>query len=253
MTVADVDGPASVLELAVDRDAATPLYLQLARAIEDAIRDGRLQPGSPLENELGLAKRLGLSRPTVRHAIQELVDKGMLVRKRGVGTQVVRAPMSRQVALTSLADDLRRAGKNPQTEVVEYRLGRPGTREREILRLGAREQVLEILRIRSAEGEPLAVMRNVLPARNAPSRDELVEKGLYACLRERGITTVLAHETIGATVADEELADFLDEAEGAPLLTMERTAYSNDGKVVEYGRHVYRASRYSFSVTLVDS
>lgn len=244
---------AAPLEITVDRSSATPLYLQLAGAIEEAVRSGVLPPGSRLENELALAQRLGLSRPTVRQGIQELVDKGMLVRKRGVGTQVVQAPVHRQVALTSLYDDLRTAGKAPRTEIIEYRIGRPSPEALDRLQLSPGEQVLDLIRVRYADGEPLAVMRNTIPERIAPSREALAASGLYACLRERGITTVLAHERIGATVADEEHAELLEEEIGAPLLTMERKSFANDGNVVEFGYHVYRASRYSFEVTLVDS
>ena len=113
--------------------------------------------------------------------------------------------------------------------------------------------VLDLIRVRYADDEPLAVMRNTIPERIAPTREALAANGLYACLREAGITTVLAHERIGATVADEEHAELLDEQLGAALLTMERKSFANDGSVVEFGYHVYRASRYSFEVTLVDS
>lgn len=101
--------------LAVELDRSSPvppLYYQLAQAIEAAIRSGELAPGDRFENELALAKRLTLSRPTTRRAIQELVDKGLLVRKRGVGTQVVQNPVHRRVELTSLFDDLSRAVRN---------------------------------------------------------------------------------------------------------------------------------------------
>ena len=189
----------------------------------------------------------------MRQGIQELVDKGMLVRKRGVGTQVVQAPVNRQVALTSLYDDLRAAGKAPRTEIVEYRIGRPSPEAVDRLQLSPGEHVLDLIRVRYADDEPLAVMRNTIPERIAPTREALAANGLYACLREAGITTVLAHERIGATVADEEHAELLDEQLGAALLTMERKSFANDGTVVEFGYHVYRASRYSFEVTLVDS
>src|SRR5699024_445149 len=181
------------------------------------------------------------------------VDKGMLVRKRGVGTQVVQAPVNRQVALTSLYDDLRTAGKSPRTEIIEYRLGRPSPAAVDRLQLRPGAPVLDLSRMRSADGEPLAVTRNALPERIAPSRGALAASGLYACLREQGITTALAHERIGATVADAEHAELLGEEVGAALLTMERKSFANDGSVVEYGYHDYRASRYSFEVTLVDS
>ena len=161
------NGPIT-LDLTVERGSQTPLYLQLATGIEEAIRSGVLTPGSRLENELALSKRLRLSRPTVRQGIQELVDKGMLVRKRGVGTQVVQAPGNRQVALTSLYDDLQAAGKAPRTEIVEYRIGRPSPEAVDRLQLAPGEQVLDLIRVRYADDEPLAVMRNTIPERIAP-------------------------------------------------------------------------------------
>ncbi|MFC0672526.1 GntR family transcriptional regulator [Brachybacterium hainanense] len=240
------------VQLTLDRSAGSPLYMQLARGIEAAIRSGELTPGSRLENELELAGRLGLSRPTVRQGIQELVDKGLLVRKRGVGTQVVESQVNRPVALTSLYDDLARAGKNPSTEVIEYRIGRPSAEAAGRLLLEPGELVLELMRVRSSDGEPLALMRNTLPERIAPTREELTARGLYAALRERGVISAVAHQRIGAITADEEHAGLLGETVGAPLLVMDRKSFSNDGAVIEYGHHLYRASRYSFEVTLVD-
>ena len=76
-----------------------------------------------MENELSLTSRLGLSRPTARQAIQELVKKGMLVRKRGVGTQVVRSQFRRDERLSSFNEDLTKAGKVPGTRLLEYSVG----------------------------------------------------------------------------------------------------------------------------------
>ena len=108
-------------DVVVNRSSPVPLYFQVAEQIERAIFDGKLAPGDRIANEVALADQLGLSRPTVRQAIQTLVDKGLLVRKRGVGTQVVNAPevtvqnVSRQVevapaALPPRAPELARAG-----------------------------------------------------------------------------------------------------------------------------------------------
>ncbi len=93
----------------VDRNSPVPLYFQVAQHLEHLIESGELAPGTRLENEIDLADRLGLSRPTMRRAIEYLVDRGLLVRKRGVGTQVVHAKVRRQVELTSLYDDLAKA------------------------------------------------------------------------------------------------------------------------------------------------
>ena len=96
------------LMLDLDRSSPVPLYFQVSRQIEAAIDAGQLAPGDRLENEISLADRWGLSRPTMRRAIQELVDKGLLVRRRGIGTQVVHGRVKRPMDLTSLFDDLTR-------------------------------------------------------------------------------------------------------------------------------------------------
>src|SRR3954464_10885633 len=111
------------LDVALDRASPVPLYHQLATALESAIREGRLRPGDRLENELALTTRLGLARPTARQAIQELVRKGLLVRKRGVGTQVVRSQFRRDERLSSLNEELAKAGKGPSTRLLELSVG----------------------------------------------------------------------------------------------------------------------------------
>ncbi len=101
-----------------NRSSRVPLYFQIAARIEEAIRSGALPAGARLENEIALSERLDLSRPTVRRAIQELVDKGLVVRRRGIGTQVVHGDVTRQVELTSLHGDLERAGQKPSTQLL---------------------------------------------------------------------------------------------------------------------------------------
>jgi DNA-binding GntR family transcriptional regulator len=240
------------LSVELDRSSPVPLYYQLAQAIEAAIEDGELSPGDRFENELALAKRLTLSRPTTRRAIQELVDKGLLVRKRGVGTQVVQSPMHRRVELTSLFDDLSRLGQQPSTQLLDYRVGPADDEVAGELGLGESREVAAIRRLRRASGEPLAVMTNYLPVEIAPEPGELETSGLYQSLRARGVHIRLARQRIGARLATKAEARLLDEKPGAPLLTMKRTAFDDSGRVVETGTHCYRASRYYFDTTLVD-
>ncbi|MGA9870719.1 MAG: GntR family transcriptional regulator [Rhodococcus sp. (in: high G+C Gram-positive bacteria)] len=236
----------------LDRGSPLPLYFQLAQTIESAILSGQLAPGDRFENELALAKRLNLSRPTTRRAIQELVDKGLLVRKRGVGTQVVQSPVHRPVELTSLFDDLARAGQNPSTKLLEYQIGIPSDDVARELNLVDDTEVVTIRRLRSTNGEPLALMTNHLPSSIAPDPDELESQGLYQSLRTRGVHIRLARQRIGARAADREEALLLDEKVKAPLLTMHRTAFDDSGSVVEFGSHAYRGSRYYFDTTVVD-
>src|SRR5689334_23709927 len=102
----------------VDRSNPVPLYYQVAQQIEQAIQSGELAVGERLENEIALADRYGLSRPTMRSAIGHLVDKGLLARQRGVGTQVIRRRVERPVRLSSLFDDLAASDQEPTTQVI---------------------------------------------------------------------------------------------------------------------------------------
>jgi DNA-binding GntR family transcriptional regulator len=235
----------------IDRSSPTPLYFQLAQAIEGAITGGALPAGSRLENELLLAQRYGLSRPTVRRAVQELVDKGMLVRKRGVGTQVIQPHVRRSVELTSLYEDLARAGESPSTEVLSLERVSAVAEVATELDLAEGDEIVVLRRLRSSRGEPLALMTNYLPGRFDPTVEELSERGLYQYLRRQGVHLRVAHQRIGARLARAEEARMLEEPPRAALLTMERVAFDDQGVAIEYGQHVYRASRYDFEATLV--
>jgi DNA-binding GntR family transcriptional regulator len=240
------------LSIEVDRSSPVPLYFQAARQIEEAIERGDLRPGTRLENEIQLAGRFGLSRPTMRRAIQELVGKGLLVRKRGVGTQVVQAQVKRPLELTSLFDDLRRGGQEPSTRVL---VNEVSPADEEVAgRLGVEPgaEVVRLERLRLARGEPLAILRNWLPAAVArPQTAELERLGLYALLRRAGVNMQVASQRIGARAASSAEARLLEVRRAAAVLTMERTAFDDSGRVVEQGSHVYRSDTYSFEITLV--
>src|SRR6478752_2310403 len=147
----------------LDRSSPVPLYFQVAQQIEHAINEGDLAPGDRLDNEISLAEQFGLSRPTMRRAIQELVDKGLLVRKRGVGTQVVHGEVSRPVELTSLFDDLKRNGQSPQTTLLLKELVPSDDHITAQMELPESGFVLHLRRLRFANGEPLAILENYLP------------------------------------------------------------------------------------------
>ncbi|CAL9362713.1 GntR family transcriptional regulator [Streptomyces cellulosae] len=246
-------GPAThTLDFALDRGSPVPLYYQLAQQLEAAISGGALAPGDLLGNEVDLSVRLGLSRPTVRQAIQSLVDKGLLVRRRGVGTQVVHSQVRRSLELTSLYDDLEAAGQAPTTEVVRNETvpAPPGVAA--ALGLPEGGEVILLERLRRTHGLPVALLSNYLPSGLLDlDGDRLEATGLYRMMRAAGITLHSARQRVGARSATAEEASRLDEKEGAALLTMQRTAYDDTGRAVEYGSHIYRASRYSFDFQLL--
>ena len=241
----------AAMPIRVDRSSPVPLYFQVAQHLEQMIESGELPMGTRLENETDLADQLGLSRPTMRRAIEYLVGRGLLVRKRGIGTQVVDAKIAREVELTSLYDDLAKTGRAPSTKVVSF--GTEAAPDTLAVTLGipAGTPVYVFERLRFADAEPLALMRNHVPAHLLPlSPADLEGQGLYNLLRANGISMRIAKQAIGARAATAAEARALGEKRGAPLLTMERSAYDDQGRAVEHGQHLYRASRYSFDLTL---
>ena len=237
--------------LQVDRNSPVPLYFQVAQHMEHLIESGELATGTRLENEIDLADQLGLSRPTMRRAIQYLVDRGLLVRKRGVGTQVVHAKVRRQVELTSLYDDLVKAGRDPHTRVLSFTTEPASGPLALDLSMPEGTEIYAFERLRFAGDEPLALMRNYVPADLLPlTAEQLEAHGLYNLLRANGVTLRIARQSIGARAATAAEARALGEPRGAPVLTMERAAFDDHGRSVEHGKHIYRASRYSFDLTL---
>ncbi|MEG0029356.1 MAG: GntR family transcriptional regulator, partial [Aurantimicrobium sp.] len=173
----------------LERTGPIPLYFQVSQIIEAAILNGTLPPGSRIENEVALGERVGLSRPTIRRAIQDLVDKGLLVRRRGVGTQVVHGQVTRGVELTSLNDDLENSGQKPSTEMLEFKVVPADAKIAEQLAVSLGSPTLYLHRIRLSDGVPVAVMENWLPEDfTTLSKNDVSEHGLYQVLRSRGVT-----------------------------------------------------------------
>jgi DNA-binding GntR family transcriptional regulator len=240
--------PASIT---IDRYSPVPMYYQVAQQLEHAIETGELPPGARLDGELALANQLGVSRPTLRRAIEYLVDRGYLVRRRAVGTQVVHPKVRRPVELSSLYDDLTAGRKNPRTTVLSIDKVPATDAVAHALGLEDGVDVLALERLRYADGQPLAIMRNWLPLGIVELDAERLERaGLYQLMRNAGITLHLASQTIGARGASGAEAQLLQAAKGEPLLTMERTTYNENGQPVELGDHIYRASLYSFEIVL---
>jgi len=239
---------AQQVSVVIDRSSPTPLYHQLAEQLTRAVTEGLLQPGDPFENETAVAERLQLSRPTVRRAIQELVDQGLLVRRRGLGTTVANRKVHRRLELSSLYDDLRRGGLDPRTEVQRLETV-TDDRAAAGLDLAADIPLLHVVRLRRAADSPLALMHNWLPpAHSDLTREELEADGLYAALRRRGVKPVVAQQSIGARMPTTAERRHLEIRGSQPVLTLTRMAFDSAGSAVEFGDHCYRAASYTIDL-----
>lgn len=240
------------LGVTVDRNSPVPLYFQIAEQLERCIDSGELAPGARLDNEVELADRLAVSRPTLRKAIERLVAQGLVVRRRGAGTVVVPRRVKRPIALTSLHDDLVQAGRAPYTQVLAIADEPASPHVAAALGVAEGTAVVSIERLRHADDTPLAVMHNYLPAGLLPVTAEALESGgLYELLRAAGLQPQVAGQTIGARPATAREARLLGAPRSATVLTMIRTAFDSSGRALEYGTHAYLAERYSFEMSLV--
>lgn len=241
------------LNITLDRNSPVPLYHQVASAFERAIREGQLPPETKLENELALAKRYNLSRPTMRQAMDQLVREGLVVRRRGVGTQVIGPQVRRNLRLSSLYNDLEDEGSRPETRVLSLENTTADPELAEILKVGTGTELYHLRRLRLVDDRPLALMENWIPVTVAQLNvAELQADGLYNVLRQAGVDFRMAHQTVGAAAADDQQAELLGAELHSPLVSMRRTALDSSGAAVEHGEHLYRADRYSFDITLVN-
>lgn len=238
------------LDIVVDRNSSTPLHAQIANPLTHLIESGKLAPGTRLEDEVSMAQRLRVSRPTARKALETLANRGLIIRRRGAGTEVTPRQVHRPMALTSLFEDLMEAGHTPRTSVLDWAAegATPGVAS--ALGISEGDPVVLIRRLRMIDDRPLAIMTNYLPEAWAPSREELTQKGLYDLLRTRGVHVAIGTQQIGARLATANEARLLNEPAGSALLTMQRTAYDSAHVPVEFGMHVYRASLYTYSQTV---
>ncbi|WP_315918521.1 GntR family transcriptional regulator [Mesorhizobium sp. SP-1A] len=229
-----------------------PLYLQLRRSIEDAVRSGLIGPGDALPSERDIASRADISRVTVRKAVQDLVKGGVLVQRHGSGTFVAPRPERVEQSLsllTSFTEDMARRGMAVQSRWLERGLYAPSPEEIMVLGLGSGEQVARVERLRIANDTPLAIERASLSARLLPD-PETVGPSLYSALEKTGNRPVRAVQRISAINLGETDAGLLEVASGSASLRIERISYLASGKVVEFTRSVYRGDAYDFVAEL---
>lgn len=230
-----------------------PLYYQVAIVLRHRILDGVYHPGERIGSEAEMCKEYGVSRITVRQALAELEREGLVLRRRGLGTYVSeRLPQMASISFTGFLEDLFAQVLLTESRQVEIEQLPASEEVAQALQLGQAETVVRIERTRWMGGDSLAHTVNYLPLSVGANvtADDLHELPLMHLLDRRlGVQLEEAIQTIHAVLASAQLAEKLGIAEGAPLLLVQRTAYSK-GRPVEYVLTHYRADRYQYTVRL---
>lgn len=240
--------------LLIDKKSSVPYYDQLAELLRHEIGQ-RLARGEtyqlPSENEL--AEQHGISRQTVRHALDELERDGWIYRQKGVGSFAVTRRVEQELtALVSTSEAMRRRGWQLETRVLSVAHIWPPSYIGAALELKEDAGVYEVRRLRLADGAPVSLQTNYLPAALCPRLEENdLASSLYRLLETRyGLRLWTGKETLRARGATSHEAHLLDIKEGAPVMHTERITYAANGIPVEYLDAVWRGDRYDFKVTL---
>ncbi|MDO9418165.1 GntR family transcriptional regulator [Pararhizobium sp.] len=234
-----------------------PLYLKLRQSLEDAIQSGKLNHGDALPPERDLADFASISRVTVRKAVDDLVKDGLLVRRHGSGTFVVKPVSKVQQSLsrlTSFTEDMARRGFTTKSQWLERGLFHPSPGEIMTLGLPADALVARLGRLRIANDMPLAIERAAISVEFLPDPMRL-DGSLYAELDKRGLRPVRAVQRISACNMKDPDATMLGVPVGSAGLSIARVSYLSTGRVVEFTSSLYRGDAYDFvaELTLSDS
>jgi GntR family transcriptional regulator len=237
----------------LSRGSELPAHVRIEQWLTRVISSGELTPGDKLPREEELAAALGVSRMTLRQALASLAGRGVLDRRPGrTGGTFIAEPRI-ECDLTGLAgftEQMRRAQVRPGARRISART-RPATRAvAKALDLEPGAAVHEVVRVRSGNGEPLALERSFFPADTFPDLlSHRLSGSLYAVLARRyGQAPHTADESLEPVIAAPAEAGLLGVDPGTPLMLVERTAYTSAGLPVEYARDLFRSDRIRISI-----
>ncbi|MGG0740875.1 GntR family transcriptional regulator [Niallia taxi] len=233
------------------KDSHIPIYFQLEMEIKEIVKG--LNPGDPISSEREFSEKYDISRMTVRQAINNLVNEGILVRKRGKGTfvaeQKVEQPLS---GLTSFSEDMRSRGLKPLTKILSFQQISSDKNIAAKLKIAEGVPVYEVSRLRLADESPMALEISYLPANIITDlTEDTVHASLYEYI-ENELNLKISHatQTLESSLAQKSECSILQIEEGDPVLLIERFSYLQNGEAFEYVKSIYRGDRYKFVIDM---
>ena len=240
----------------IRRDSPIPYYFQLEGFLKEEIESGRWNPGQQIPSEAEFCEAFGVSRTVVRQALNELVNEGLLYRRRGKGSFVARPKIAESLVqnLTGFYEDMVAKGLTPITQVLEQKLIPASKKVAGMLSLKEGDQVIKMDRLRSINNEPILIVTTFMPYQICPAllEEDLTKRSLYAVLEDRyKLEIARGRRTLEAISASEEDAKLLGIEEGDPLVLLKSVSYLKDGRPIEYFEAKHRGDRSRFEVELI--
>lgn len=229
-----------------------PLYHQMEQIILSRISKVEMV-GKRMPSEFELIEIFDVSRATVKKTLDNLVNKGLIERRRGVGTRVIKHQIIEDLAhLTGYTEKMESKGLTTRTQILEVKEHIPSTEIRNKLQLEEGEKSLSVRRLRGTDQVfPIVLLRSEIPVDLKIDPHEDFSHSLYWLIEEKyHIPIVWGEETIEASTATADQARYLQIRQGDTVLIMDRITYTHGNRPIEYVRGIYRPDRYKFSIRL---
>lgn len=237
----------------INKNSPLPLYYQLEEYIKGLIEKGELTPGDALPPEREYAEKYQISRMTVRQAFTQLVNEGYLYRVQGKGTFVAERKIEKPLqGITSFTEDMKARGLVPGSQLIHFEMIPATSQIAEQLLIPENTPVYDIMRIRLADGVPMALETNYISVHLAKGLSkEIVNQSMYAYIEgQLNISIESATQIIESSIASQSEAELLKISKGAPILLIQRKTFQKDGTPIELVKSIYRADRYKFMMQM---
>ncbi len=239
-----------MIDFSFNKSGSTPLYIQIANSIRRQINEGRIGRGESLPSERDLCQLTGASRVTIRKAVDELIEEGLLWRKQGSGTYVSERIEVPATYLGGFTDDARARGQESGSIWLIRNYATPTREEAVKLEIAPTVEVVRLGRVRLSGGEPLAIEHAVVVRSHLPPIEEIGDS-LYGALEAKGKRPQQGRQKVRASLASPTEAGLLSIQENSEVLRIERVTWLDDGTVIEFTRSAYRGDRYEFVTDII--
>ncbi|OMC85402.1 GntR family transcriptional regulator [Viridibacillus sp. FSL H8-0123] len=233
----------------LDKNSPVPMYIQIEEFLKGKIFEEEYKIGENIPSEREFSEQLGVSRMTVRHAITNLVNSGLLYREKGRGTYVANPKLEQPLSgLTSFTEDMRSRGYEPSNKLIRFEKIIPPIDIAKALQMKMGDEVFSVVRIRNADQLPMAIERTYIPVEIIPDLDKSMVLGsLYSLIEERHHQKIgHASQLMEAALVTKEDSKLLNIEQPSAVLIIERKSYLSTGIPFELVRSTYRADRYKF-------
>ncbi|MBJ8101981.1 GntR family transcriptional regulator [Bacillus cereus group sp. N11] len=239
----------------LQHESLIPLYHQLIERLKNSIEKGHWKLGDKIPSENQLMEQFGVSRNTVKKAIEELVQEGILYRIQGKGTFVAKPKLQQSLmGFYSFSKVLKEKGLNPKDIILKIEEVKPNAKIKEALQLSENVNVIEMKRLRCAEDEPYILESSFIPKHVVTDIEQLKKVGeisLYDLFSQQFNTVVTrANEAFEPVLIRADESEYLQTEVGRPALLLERTAYDTNGVPVEFCISIVRGDRCRFYTEL---